>query len=60
MSGWLKIQEGHITLVHHSPASVIEVIVDYPNESAPTSIWLDYYEWEDLKKAIQKSNTKDK
>ncbi len=52
MSGWIKEKEGNVTLVHHSTSSTIELIVEYEGEE--NRFWLDYYEYENLKKLILK------
>lgn len=53
---------GSVTLNHHSAVSLIEVVLTYeeeieqggPMEEVVESIWFDYYQWGDLKKAIEK------
>tara|TARA_R110000868_G_scaffold90367_1_gene250995 strand:+ start:665 stop:877 length:213 start_codon:yes stop_codon:yes gene_type:complete len=59
MSGWTKIIEGNIELVHHSTSSIVELILHDTDEFEPgqfrkddKTIWLDYYDFENLKKAI--------
>lgn len=51
MSGWTKITVGDVTLKHSSTASVIELIVE--DQDGKDSVWLDYYQFEQLKKAIK-------
>lgn len=55
MSGWLKIKEGDITLIHHSTASVIQVILEDENDKE--ELWMDYYQWNQLKKAIKETES---
>ena len=54
---------GSVTLNHHSTISLVEVVLTHeqeieqggPTEEVKQSIWFDYYEWGDLKKAIENS-----
>lgn len=55
MDNWTKIEVGYVTLIHHSTASVIEIVVtNDDSELPPKNIWLDYYDFEALKDAIKK------
>jgi hypothetical protein len=61
MSGWLQVQEGNITIVHHSTASVIQVTVsesEAEHKNEKQELWIDYYQWEQLKKAIAQTENK--
>lgn len=51
MSGWISIDNGDVTLIHHSTASVIQIVVQ--DEDGKSDLWLDYYQFEQLKKAIK-------
>lgn len=51
MSGWINVDNGDIRLIHHSTASVIQIIVQ--DEDGTNEIWLDYYQFEQLKEAIE-------
>lgn len=53
MSGWIKEKEGNVTLVHHSTSSQIELILDEDKDYIKY-LFLDYYEYEALKKIIEK------
>lgn len=60
MSGWTKRQVGNIELIHHSTASLVEIIIHSDElterlvpEIHQKSIYLDYEEFDDLKKAIE-------
>lgn len=60
MSGWTKRQVGNIELIHHSTSSLIEMIITsheppepYQSDMVKYTIWLDYKDFDDLKKAIE-------
>lgn len=59
MSGWKEIEVGKVKIVHHSASSVIQIIVKDKEEYQPghfreetNELWLDYSQFEDLKKAL--------
>jgi putative lipase involved disintegration of autophagic bodies len=57
----MKIKEGDITITHHSTASVIQIIVsesEAEHKNEKQELWIDYYQWEQLKKAIAQTENK--
>jgi hypothetical protein len=57
----MKIKEGDITITHHSTASVIQIIVsesEAEHKNEKQELWMDYYQWEQLKKAIAQTENK--
>lgn len=54
MSGWIKVQEGEVVLIHHSTSSTIEVFTEHAETgSAQPSLYLDYYDAKNLLKALK-------
>ena len=53
MENWTERREGNVLLIHHSTGSVVQVIIEGEGDSQV--IWLDYYEFENLEKAILKT-----
>lgn len=51
MSGWISSENGDVKLIHHSTASIIQIVVT--DEHGTSELWLDYYQFEQLKKAIK-------
>lgn len=51
MTNIVKIKEGNVTFIHHSTASVVQIIVDNPAEEK-ASLFFDYFEWESLVKIV--------
>lgn len=57
MGNWTKIEEGNVTIINHSTSSVIEVVINGDDFGALSKqLWLDYYDFDALKKAIQKTD----
>jgi hypothetical protein len=62
MSGWTEIEVGKVKMIHHSTSSLVQIIVTDIEEYQPghyreetNELWIDYYQFEDLKKAINKT-----
>jgi len=57
MENWTERREGNILLIHNSTGSTVQVILE-DNEHGNTQVmWLDYYEFENLEKAILKTKS---
>jgi hypothetical protein len=59
MSGWTIIKEGNVILEHLSTSSLIKITIESEEEIeygkvgvVKKEVWLDYYEFESLKAAI--------
>lgn len=54
MSGWIKVQEGEVVLIHHSTSSTIELFTEHAETgSGQGSLYLDYYDAVNLLKALK-------
>jgi hypothetical protein len=54
MSGWIKVQEGEVVLIHHSASSTIELFTQHAETgSAQGPLYLDYYDAKNLLKALK-------
>ena len=63
MSGWTEREHGTVRLIHHSTSSTIKMIVTTYEEVEQGKMdyvveefWFDYTTFEDLKKAIAKTD----
>lgn len=53
MKNFTEIEEGNLKAIHNSTSSTIEIVMwDKENDTAPSSIWLDYYDWANLVKIV--------
>ena len=50
MSGWKTVKQGNIELVHLSTSSLIKIVAI--DEDYREDLIIDYYQFEELKKAI--------
>ena len=64
MSGFTKIEIDNVTIEHYSTSSQIKITIVYPQpweedgpyEAFKKELWLDYTEFDDLKKAIGRTD----
>jgi Zn-dependent M32 family carboxypeptidase len=63
MSSFSEVEEGDIKIIHHSAASLIEVIITREQEveqgifeKVKEPFWFEYSSFDDLKKAINRIN----
>ena len=62
MSGWTEIEEGTIKIIHHSTASIIELLITADEEveegkleKVITKLLIDYATFSDLRKVINQT-----
>lgn len=62
MSGWIEKEVGSVKLVHYQTSSVIQIIFKDREGYQPghfreetNELFIDYYQFEDLKKAINQT-----
>lgn len=50
---FVEEEHGAVKIIHHSTSSTIEIIVT-SEDGGKQYLWMDYYDIDDLKKAIDK------
>lgn len=56
---FIETEHGSVKIKHHSTSSLIEVLVDpkiLKENNTLEKLWLTYYQFDDLQKAIEKAN----